>query len=102
MTHTPAPWEIPSWHITKDSPHTIPIWSHGGIIAIVEGERGSKTLSTEKLLSNARLIAAAPELLEALKRIQEMAEEDLRMDLGGTNLYQIEADACAAIAKVEG
>lgn len=58
--HTPGPWEIDS-----EQPSTVKKFTHGNrlSIATVHGGYGEKTRRT----ANARLIAAAPELLEALE-----------------------------------
>lgn len=54
-----------------------------------------------KRQERARAIAAVPKLVAALEKIQQMAADDLRVDHGeGTNLYQIEADARAALAEI--
>lgn len=54
--------------------------------------------------ANARLIAASPDLLATLTRIQEMADGELRRigAIPGSSISQIEADARAAIAKALG
>ena len=58
--HTPGPWEIDS-----EQPSTVKKFTHGNrlSIATVHGGYGEKTRRT----ANARLIAAAPEMLEALE-----------------------------------
>ncbi len=63
--HTPGPWKLvqesvdPSWHI---------ITAAGGRITVnIHIEAGNATD-----IANARLIAAAPEMLEALKMAQQV------------------------------
>lgn len=51
--------------------------------------------------ANAQLIAAAPELLEALKRMIDVGCEHYDMDMGPNGIAAIEC-ACAAIAKAKG
>jgi len=53
MTHTPGPWKINNFRF------------------IMGNDRYIATLEEPNLDSNARLIAAAPELLEALEEIAE-------------------------------
>lgn len=61
MTHTPAPWKI-------DETKKIykPCIRHNGIVVclLLEAQLG---VEVEEAEANAKLIAAAPELLEALK-----------------------------------
>ena len=71
MEHTPGPW----WLITADDEHTIHAPGHGTIIATAH------PLMPE-YPANARLIAAAPELLSAL-------EDMVRIHPGG-----VEGDIC--------
>jgi len=78
MEHTPGPW-----HIGREQDHSADRWKHNtewskirgtdnGLIAKIEsihpkGKRQSKDFDVEA--ANARLIAAAPELLEVCKKI---------------------------------
>ena len=69
MTHTPGPW-IAAWD--KDDHH---IWANGCDIAFLPGEEqgyecGAKLKTLE---ANGKLMAAAPELLEALKALASTA-----------------------------
>jgi hypothetical protein len=59
--HTPGPWGV-------DDPHLVWAESVGEYVATTRVE-GWETLSREQVEANARLIAAAPELLEALKAL---------------------------------
>ena len=80
--HTPGPWMV-----TPES-ETVHGWSHEGEALIVVYELGTNE-------NDHRLIAAAPELLEALASILEDMDSDY-----GTN-YDY-AKARAAIAKATG
>lgn len=68
MTHTPGPWRIGPKH--KDGTFAI----HAGKASVVHCTPfGSSNGHAE---ANARLIAAAPELLEACKAIFDYYDED--------------------------
>lgn len=77
-THTPAPW------IAKKS-------IHGGQYKYVQIGADEAYTTLEVLPEDARLIAAAPELLDALKRAAEYAPNEVE--------YQ---HALKVIAKAEG
>lgn len=83
--HTPGPWQLDS-----------EFYRFGAIIAPDFGQvaavRGDLKLEA---LANARLIAAAPELLEALKGFVQRAEQLNGIDTGPL------AQARAAIAKCD-
>ena len=69
--HTPGPWKCGlylgqlSWFVHMD------VGDRGRGMEIVEGVAG---LTHEQRLANARLIAAAPDLLEALKGVLRVAD----------------------------
>jgi len=86
-THTPGPWHIG----TRSSGRAI-YGSKGEEVATFTG-----LSMPDEELANARLIAAAPELLDALKWAVQQIEDDLDPD------HQTAMDAClAAIARAEG
>ena len=58
MKHTPGPWEISCSNPLKIISNT----EYGGIVA----ESSAWWYSTDQAIENARLIAAAPEMYEAL------------------------------------
>jgi len=90
MNHTPGPWindaSHPEWERNV-------IWANDVVVAhVVDDQHGNAD-------ANARLIAAAPELLSELKRMLSLWEEAIGyekdyMDMGDP--------ARAAIAKAEG
>jgi len=100
--HTPGPW-----HIGRESNHSADRWArrgewarirgeNDGLIAKVEsihpkGHRKSADFDTEA--ANAALIAAAPELLEALELIEASGTNDAEI---------LRRYARAAIAKARG
>lgn len=98
VKHTPGPWQIegryhgPLGSIYLSTMHPMPIFELQPIV----GDR-------DEHLANARLIAAAPELLDALKEIIEV----LRKEAAGTVLNNQSLDSIGikannAIAKAEG
>lgn len=101
--HTPGPWKKadrlngPWWHISAETSGLGPGQGRQAV-ACVHGEskRGANAYA-EMFEANARLIAAAPELLEALRHIEGVAMADEPRDLPG-----IVQTARAAIAKATG
>ncbi len=72
--HTPGPWICHSGAVWKDGPNVYPKGQEMGIpIARMDREPGNGTQPVERD-SNARLIAAAPELLEALAELIDQLE----------------------------
>ena len=63
--HTPGPWEFGGNFGPKDD---VEIWHNADLVAMV-----SNQTELDMLLANARLIAAAPELLEALEALVDVA-----------------------------
>ena len=99
--HTPGPWELHSptdgEPKTGDGTYCVTGW-HGGVIAEITPKDGRNTPD------NARLIAAAPELLAALKSMVDFLENG--SDGWGARDYRIHednvvADAESAIAQAE-
>jgi hypothetical protein len=83
--HTPGPWIISDNRYVQED-------AHGGIIARVDGKN---------LHANIRLIAAAPDLLEALQRFAQCSNvRDIVQ--GDTELALAVFQARAAIAKAIG
>lgn len=89
MAHTPGPWE------TKWPKFNCSIESRGGVVATVYI---GHTLGDSESQANASLIAAAPDLLEALKALRDHAVDDT----DDRRLSEAVANADAAIAKAEG
>ena len=76
MTHTPGPWEIRRVGIAKDLP----------VVTSAEHDVCEMRYNTNgrlRLENNARLIAAAPDLLAALKNLRDWIEEQKIMELVG-------------------
>jgi len=67
--HTPGPWKVES-HPNRQFPTCLEmeIWNQNTHVATIQGHHEYKDDVNNE--ANARLIAAAPELLEALLRVQ--------------------------------
>ncbi len=98
--HTPGPWQS-----DFSARHTVSyvISAHGAIIA--EITISSPTADEVRIAANAALIAAAPDLFEALRRIRQVIEPET-IQAGGESLLpgilqEIDAIADEAIAKTE-
>ena len=98
MKHTPGPWSI-SKHATPEHSPQFGIYAESGSNrdhAIVTGENSN---------ANAKLIAAAPELLTELRRLTEKVERANAIQHSGgaiepedwSELYQLTNEARAAI-----
>lgn len=106
VPHTPAPW-LASQGMEDDLTRWVIVAGGGGpryhLATIANGQPGD-CLETEG--ATARLMAAAPELLEALQFLlaaSECADETGYVeDHGFVNLEELQARARAAIAKAEG
>jgi hypothetical protein len=77
--HTPTPWNIQVWEYpTAKTPHNdLQICSKDQLICSLrwaDGQDNPYTIQDGEAMANARLMAAAPELLEALKSLLATAE----------------------------
>ena len=97
MTHTPGPWAVFDSGYEQTRPGI-----DAAVCAIVvygtqSDSEGVHGRTIEERTANALLIAAAPEMLEALKRITEAVQH------GDLHRFSVLFDgARAAIAKAEG
>jgi len=94
ITHTPGPWTLHEYHghVTLKGQ-----CGHDAIINTMGHSCSNPDLYDEEQ-ANARLVAAAPELLEALKRVMDaLAYEGVDEDFEAQY-----AEGEAAIAKAEG
>jgi hypothetical protein len=92
MTHTPGPWTSGGFAIVSDRPY--PQWREIATVAC-----DPRDLSDPEAAANARLIAAAPELLSALREIVHYDEGSSEQ---GSYGYDVLGRCKAAIAKAEG
>lgn len=60
--HTPGPWTVPAGQIVADT-----VWARGGHLEICKLYGNGRDAETAD--ADARLIAAAPDMLEALEKI---------------------------------
>lgn len=95
--HTPGPWVV----FDGDTEHPGIDMADGSFSIVVYGEDGEpfegvRGRSPAETLANARLIAAAPDLLEALKEVQPYFEGEHSHD------HPTCVAIRAAIAKAEG
>ena len=93
IQHTPGPWNLPS-HVADGD---IGIVAGPRLLAMVTNDEDEPMADSEQL-ANARLMAAAPALLAALRvAIRVIEENDLDEAMAGE--FEVLADA---IAKCEG
>lgn len=107
MTHTPGPWKAYQKQGTQGQ--GLPQWRiHGpgvtGSVATVDFDLIQPTITkqNENASSNARLIAAAPELLEALKDCIEWLDRTGESVSEGGKEYEYVTKAREAITKAKG
>lgn len=107
MTHTPGPWEA-EWESNAGYDGMTDGWNivqHGGedifpVVVVDEGDNDDKAITA----ANARLIAAAPDLLKALGELVQSIE-DMGLDCdseGGDEGIMWLDDARALLAKAKG
>ena len=101
--HTPGPWELTTRGTNISGVHvacTI-YMQNGGTVDLQSQEHlgRSDALLADECVANARLIAAAPDLLEALQRLSGQCD---RMLLPGQKPTSAEQNARDVIAKATG
>ena len=104
--HTPGPWAF--LEAEDDLADRIGPWTIGGpklddIAEVYSDENATVGIVRDEAIANARLIAAAPDLLEALQEAADiMAEMQSGADAGGAStswFSDVERKCCTAIAK---
>jgi len=92
--HTPGPW----WIVPRDAPKaTLMVESHHGLIAVMESSK-TRPVTYKKAEANARLIAAAPELLEALANIANCNMNNWSEEFRNGDDFRIWAQSRARVA----
>ena len=91
--HTPGPWHCERAKIAIDGAYDYAIYTLADRQIIAEAFGRSDVTRFHNAEANACLIAAAPDLLAALKRTVELADAEG---------FAVPAEALAAIAKAEG
>jgi len=99
--HTPGPWTIHESALSSSLVKELHIGTPTRTAACVYDDCAAGILVRSEVKANARLIAAAPELLEALERISTAYDETLRHPIAAPLLHAIYG-ARAAIAKARG
>lgn len=116
VKHTPGPWQVQAMEFSADHPDYGVAYvigeNLGGLVgAALPWPTELDNGAFSRVEANARLIAAAPEMLEALRKLAAEVgglrafEAEMRAELGNTNwsvLMKRLADADATIAKAEG
>jgi hypothetical protein len=102
--HTPSPWvvchsEKPTFISHTTGVYSQPDSSDERIIALCDEDL---LLSSDEQLSNARLIAAAPELLEALQELEQRLDYSKSGPFSHYDSLECLGIARAAIAKARG
>lgn len=92
--HTPGPW----LYYTEPQPNGCPIVGTRGLMIAMLAHSINYDDQREEAFANARLIAAAPELLSIVEEMFGLDETLLR-DIYGDKFVRA---ACAAIAKATG
>lgn len=96
MSHTPGPWHE-GGIFNPDSAHpTVNIWTEAAT-----GNQSGDVIAFDVSLRNAKLIAAAPDLLKLAHRVIEYFGDDEIDDMLNCDI-EVRDMARAAIAKAEG
>lgn len=92
--HTPGPWTVTGWNeIVVSAPN-------GNTLCLAPGDE--KNCPFDRMRANARLIAAAPELLAALHGMVDMFERHIEGREGPDDVAHRWDVARAALAKATG
>lgn len=98
--HTPGPWIADGGYISSATA----IKSNGAPVHVADPYVDESLLASSEVDANARLIAAAPQLLAACKMMDKWIERDLSDDpeLEELTLQTVYGSVLEAIAKAEG
>jgi hypothetical protein len=101
--HTPGPWRLNGRAV--ESPKRMGLSVAQATSGMAAGSRGSARIDEAEAIANARLIAAAPDMLEALVAAKELADVMEGLTSGRSDdewVWAAQATINAAIAKAEG
>jgi hypothetical protein len=100
MSHTPGPWTYKTWRHTDGASGT-DVYAGEAWVACIHDSHGTTEgfPKDAEMVPNARVIAAAPELLKAL---QAVIETNAVRHNNSEFLIGLVSDARAAIAKATG
>ncbi len=96
--HTPAPWNVQDNTAEPYGQLTVDSAAHGAVAICYTMEKG-ETVAPAECFQNARLIAAAPDLLAALQMVAGIWSHDLTANIDPESPL---AKVRAAIAKATG
>jgi ribosomal protein S18 acetylase RimI-like enzyme len=102
--HTPGPWTIEVWEYAMGNPpqRELAVQTESNRIAVIDWDQGQDnpyTIKDNEARSNALLIAAAPELLEAAKRALGLIRDTWNMEHGNPQVGKVWGALETAIAK---
>jgi len=101
MSYTPGPWAI-----EKDSKDIVKVRAYATVATCTTAglwdSKRTQVISPEECMANARLIAAAPELLEALEAFDKAAKESTTIIGFAAKAFKLLTKTRAVIAKAKG
>jgi hypothetical protein len=99
MTHTPGPWQARKAFVYSSKPHVQ--LAHCGA-NFTAGVDGTRSISDGEAEANARLIAAAPDLLAALRCVVAAMDDNDMHSLRRPDACDVEADALRVLIAAAG
>ena len=100
--HTPGPWRVEDWQYPQTGREHVSVIQNDKDAVAEVLDLWSMDFRAEEKAANARLIAAAPELLESLRLMVDMFERHIDGRPGPDDAATRWDSARAAIAKAEG
>ena len=97
MMHTDGPWKVAKTYSTHNSPNR---WWETGVISATGRVAEAMGADAMESMENARLIAACPDMLSALRKIVEIENRDTGGDWD--EIEEAREIASAALAIAEG
>lgn len=99
MPHTPGPWENEDGEITARGAVVANVYQADDFPCLDDADRPA---AEEECKANARLIAAAPDLLEACRSALVPVKEAWAKQMEGNDLWPVFEALRAAVARAEG